>query len=546
MNNPFLHLKLSTKLLIAPLVCLLFMVISGGVSFWGIRMQQATIQEMHSVRIVNDAKAGDLASSVDAIHTTMYRLISFSRAGYDQKRIEAASKDVQTILNRSGVALKAMASDGALNDEERNIVARIQESFTAYSKDALDMLDMIESDINAATMYMEQADEKFTTLSKRLDQFVALEASLNNASHTASTRSSNKVVALLAGVLLISVILSMLISYIVNRMVMIPIRGTVTVIGAMAHGDLTQRIAVASSDEIGDMARDMNEFIDSLHTTISAFSRSAVGLAAASAHLTATSERIATGAEQVASQAGTVATVGEEMSATSCDIAKNCQMAADAAQRAAVSAQNGASVVSGTIIVMDQISVNVQETARTIETLGVRSDQIGTIVGTIGDIADQTNLLALNAAIEAARAGEQGRGFAVVADEVRSLAERTTRATKEIGEMIKTIQKDTRNAVTAMDTGVRQVSTGTSETARSGAALQEILLQVTEVASQVNQIATAAEEQNAVTGEISSNMHQINEVVCDTASGAHATATAAADLSRSAEELQKLVRSFKL
>jgi methyl-accepting chemotaxis protein len=188
----------------------------------------------------------------------------------------------------------------------------------------------------------------------------------------------------------------------------------------------------------------------------------------------------------------------------------------------------------------------VKESAKTVGSLGSRSDQIGAIIGTIEDIADQTNLLALNAAIEAARAGEQGRGFAVVADEVRALAERTTRATREIGEMIKAIQNETRGAVTAMEMGVHQVESGTEEAAKSGQALQEILQQVNDVAMQVNQIATAAEEQTATTREISRNMQQITEVVQQTSQGAQDSATAASRLSGNAEELQKLVQHFKL
>jgi methyl-accepting chemotaxis protein len=202
--------------------------------------------------------------------------------------------------------------------------------------------------------------------------------------------------------------------------------------------------------------------------------------------------------------------------------------------------------VDKTVAVMGQIAVNVQASAKTVESLGARSDQIGAIIGTIEDIADQTNLLALNAAIEAARAGEQGRGFAVVADEVRALAERTTRATKEIGEMISSIQKETKGAVAAMGLGVRQVEAGTAEAARSGEALREILEQVNDVVMQVNQIATAAEEQTATTSEISTNMLQITEVVQQTSRGANESAQAAAQLSGNAEELQQLVRKFKL
>ena len=221
-------------------------------------------------------------------------------------------------------------------------------------------------------------------------------------------------------------------------------------------------------------------------------------------------------------------------------------MAAEGAKRASQSASDGARVVEKTVFVMGQIALKVQESARTVESLGERSDQIGTIIGTIEEIADQTNLLALNAAIEAARAGEQGRGFAVVADEVRALAERTTRATKEIGEMIKAIQKETHGAVAAMEQGVRQVESGTIEAAKSGQALQDILQQINHVAMQVNQIATAAEEQTATTSEISSNLTQITEVVQQTSQGAHESAAAAAQLSGNADDLQRLVMQFKL
>jgi methyl-accepting chemotaxis protein len=152
----------------------------------------------------------------------------------------------------------------------------------------------------------------------------------------------------------------------------------------------------------------------------------------------------------------------------------------------------------------------------------------------------------LNAAIEAARAGEQGRGFAVVADEVRALAVRTTRATKEISEMIKAIQSETKQAIISMEEGVRGTERGAAEAAQLETSLNDILEQVGAVTMQVSQIATAAEEQTATTSEISNNMHQITEVVQDTARGAYESATAAAQLNGNAEELQRLVRQFKL
>jgi methyl-accepting chemotaxis protein len=344
----------------------------------------------------------------------------------------------------------------------------------------------------------------------------------------------------------VALLIGFITSLFITRGITRPLSDGVSVANSLAAGDLTVIVESRSKDETGQLMEAMNKMARNLHMTISQVSGTSSQVASAANQLQTTAAQIATGAEEVAAQAGTVATAGEEMSATSGDIAQNCQRAAEGAQRAAQAAGNGAEVVERTVAVMGQIAEKVQETAKTVESLGARSDQIGAIIGTIEDIADQTNLLALNAAIEAARAGEQGRGFAVVADEVRALAERTTRATQEIGEMIKAVQKETRGAVVAMEQGVQQVETGTIEAAKSGKALQDILKQVNDVAMQVNQIATAAEEQTATTSEISSNMQQITVVVQQTSQGANESASAAAQLSGNAEELQRLVQQFQL
>ncbi len=316
--------------------------------------------------------------------------------------------------------------------------------------------------------------------------------------------------------------------------------------GKVADGDLSTKINIFAKDEIGDLGRAINRMLESMHNMVTSIKSTAEQVASASTQLYSTSEQIATGAEEVASQAGTVATASEEMSCTSSEIASNCLMAVESSQRASDSASSGFSVVQETVDEMGRIAERVKESAQTVESLGARSDQIGEIVGTIEDIADQTNLLALNAAIEAARAGEQGRGFAVVADEVRALAERTTKATKEIGAMIKAIQMETKGAVSSMEEGVKAVEKGTADASRSGHALQDILEQANAVTMQINQIATAAEEQTATTNEITHNIQQITEVVHETAKGSQESASAASQLSRLAEELQQLVGSFKL
>jgi methyl-accepting chemotaxis protein len=327
-----------------------------------------------------------------------------------------------------------------------------------------------------------------------------------------------------------------------------PVNAMVVLLRDMAEGegDLTRRLDDASKDEIAVASRYFNSFLEKLRGIIRQVAQASQEVASASNQLHATAEQMATGVEEVVAQASTVATAGEEMSATSGDIAQNCQFAAEGSKHASETAVNGAKVVDETIAVMASIAERVKNSARAVESLGARSDQIGAIVGTIEDIADQTNLLALNAAIEAARAGEQGRGFAVVADEVRALAERTTRATREISEMIKAIQTETRGAVIAMEEGVNEVAIGSNKAADSGKALEQILDQINSVTDQVAQVATAAEQQTATTSEISSNMQQITEVISQTASGAQESAAASNQLSALAEDLRRIVSQFKL
>jgi methyl-accepting chemotaxis protein len=315
---------------------------------------------------------------------------------------------------------------------------------------------------------------------------------------------------------------------------------------ARGEGDLTKQISVKSNDEFGHLADEINSLVDKIRRIIIQIAQTSEQVSSSAVELQSTSEQMATGAEEVAAQAETVATAGEEMSATSGDIAQNCQMASESSQQASAAAVSGSQVVYETIDVMSSIAERVRSSSKAVENLGSRSDQIGAIVGTIEDIADQTNLLALNAAIEAARAGEQGRGFAVVADEVRALAERTTRATREISEMIKAIQLETKGAVIAMEEGVSEVDKGSEKATNSGRALEQILQQINDVNAQIHQVATAAEEQTATTSEISNNMQQITEVVARTSRGAQNSAEAANRLSELADDLRRIVGQFKV
>ncbi len=317
------------------------------------------------------------------------------------------------------------------------------------------------------------------------------------------------------------------------------------IVKEVASGNLAVRIETRPGDR-SSILHVIAEMVASLKELISRIKQTSETIASSSGEIHSTAIQIATGAEQIAAQATLVATSSEEMSSTSRDIANNCTIASEGGNKAAQLVNVGSEKVMETGAGMCRISEKVQTAADVVTQLGARSEQIGQIVGTIEDIADQTNLLALNAAIEAARAGEMGRGFAVVADEVRALAERTTKATKEIAETIKTIQNETRLAVNTMTEGVSEVEVGTNEVMSSGDAFSEIMEQVSLVSDQLAQIATAIEEQSAVTGSITTNIHEISNVILDSAKQSQDSAEAAQGLAALAEDLKRLADRFRV
>jgi methyl-accepting chemotaxis protein len=233
------------------------------------------------------------------------------------------------------------------------------------------------------------------------------------------------------------------------------------------------------------------------------------------------------------------------MTKTILDITKNSSIAASSSKNAGIIAQEGGRVVAETIEGMGRISIVVLKSAATVHALGKSSDQIGEIIQVIDDIADQTNLLALNAAIEAARAGEQGRGFAVVADEVRKLAERTSKATKEIALMIKQIQNDTNEAVLSMEEGTKEVERGKELADQAGEALREIIEGSEKVVDVITQVAAASEEQSSAAELISRSIEAISNVTSESATGISEIAKTSENLNRLTANLQHLISKFK-
>ena len=348
------------------------------------------------------------------------------------------------------------------------------------------------------------------------------------------------------GLLIAGVVLSFLITLAVSKTILIPISKINDAIAGVAQGDLTRRIDITAKDEIGEAAHHFNASIEKLLSVITHFTHDSYIVSRTAYTLDDSSRQMNAGMSQAVVQVNSVAAAGEEMSTTSSEIAHNCLAAAKSSEKANQSALAGQSIADQTLAVMDRIDEIVKVSAKIIRGLGERSGEIGGVISLINDIADQTNLLALNAAIEAARAGEHGRGFAVVADEVRKLAEKTTEATKDIGNTIKAMQSETQRAVTSMEEGVKAVEIGTEEAKKSDGALKEILRQISAVSTEINQIAVASEQQTATINELAHNIQQISEAIQHTAGSLNQNTGAISQVAELSREIQRIVTQFKM
>jgi len=325
-----------------------------------------------------------------------------------------------------------------------------------------------------------------------------------------------------------------------------PLNEASSVLETMAGGDLTRRISASYPGDYRKLKHSINDFGDSICNALNKVSEAVEATASASNEISSSTEQMAAGSKDQSNQTSQVAKAVEQMTKTIMGTTINVDRASETAKTSGTMAQEGGNVVGDTINGMNRIAEVVTQAAGMVKELGSSSDKIGEIIQVINDIADQTNLLALNAAIEAARAGEQGRGFAVVADEVRKLAERTTKATKEISVMIKQIQTDTVNAVDSMQKGTEEVNNGKLLAQKAEEALHKIISSSKEVVGNITQVAAASEEQSSAAEQISKNIESISLVTQESASGTHQIAKTAEDLTRLTENLQNLVAQFKI
>jgi len=363
---------------------------------------------------------------------------------------------------------------------------------------------------------------------------------------TTITDNADRLTITMWSLLVVSACIALLLGTLAIRSIIKPIeRFRDTLVDVEQNSDLTIHATVDTADEIGQMGIAFNRMMEKFKMVMNQVTGASTQLASASEQMSSISSQSNQSIQSQLLKSEQIATAINELNATAQEVAQSANTASQAANDADSQANEGERVVSRTVESITELNSDVQRIADVINMLSAESENVGRVLDVIKDIAEQTNLLALNAAIEAARAGEQGRGFAVVADEVRTLAGRTQDSTLEIQQMIEKFQQGTQDAVSVMERGQEKADSSAQQAGQAAAALTEITRMVSKINDMNTQIASAAEEQTAVAEEINRNILSVNTITQQTGQGAQQTENASRDLARLAIELQQLVQTFK-
>ena len=536
----FLDLQIGTKLISS---FLLVAGIAAFVGYFGItKLQQADNSDtmLFENFTVPMGQMSDIAVNFQRIRVNTRDVILAKNIDEMNEFITKIETYRESINKIAGEYEKTIVSK-----EMQDMFAEFKESRVEYAKhlDALNSLAKANKDQEAMALLQGDMKKSANREMAIIEKMVDAKVTAAKAKSDSNTVEATAAQTIMLTVVVIGVLIAIALGFFISRMISNPVKELITNID---NADLNNQFNSVRKDEIGGLQRSFDKFVLSIKDTLVQVSEASSAVASASTEISSSTEQMAAGAQEQSSQAAEVATAVEEMTKTLGETNGNIRKVADGAKSAKDSANEGGTVVEDTIKGMKRISDVVNQSAEQVKVLGASSDKIGEIIGVIDDIADQTNLLALNAAIEAARAGEQGRGFAVVADEVRKLAERTSKATKEIASMIKQIQADTNQAVTSMDKGTEEVSKGITLAEQAGQMLLGIVGNAESVADMVSQIAAASEQQASASEQISKNVEAISTVTQESASGVQQIAKTAEDLNRLTENLQQLLEKFNL
>jgi methyl-accepting chemotaxis protein len=545
----FYDLRIRTKLLSSFAAILLLTIVVGYQGLTSLQTIIPSFQSMYHDRLVPSLQ---LVNVVENLYNVRIAVLNHYLSDTPAEK-QQYERTIQELIHKNEEIIKAFSATHLVDEQQKTLV-KFHEAQEAYNNAREISLKFSREGRKKEALdnIRTNAKVKFEAVLSLAQHLVESQGTVGKELFDQSTQTASTAILTLYAVIAAAIILGMFLAIFIARFFSGPLGDLARQSSLVAEGDL-RRVdtpyldkMMNSKDELGQVTRSFAEMIINLRKTIREVGEATQSVASASAQISSSTEEMAAGAQEQTSQTTEVAGAVEEMTKTIIENSKNASSTAETTKEAKTAAVEGGAIVRETVTGMNRIASVVNASAETVKALGKSSDEIGKIIEVIDDIADQTNLLALNAAIEAARAGEQGRGFAVVADEVRKLAERTTKATKEIAEMIKQIQVETSGAIIAMAEGTKEVERGKELADHAGESLTKIVEISQKVTDMVAQIAAASEQQSSASEQISRNVEAISAVSGETAQGTQQVAHAAEDLNRQSEHLQQLVNQFKL
>jgi methyl-accepting chemotaxis protein len=455
--------------------------------------------------------------------------------------------------------VQAYVFSGLASYEESSLAA-IDEAFKDLEKVTADQSDGDISGLLTAKQSLQRYREQLIRFKELLTQVEAAHESMEAMGD--SLLSSTQEISTLQGlqrdaeatqsrkalisVAALAMMLGLMAAWLITRQIISPLRETLDAAKRIAQGDLSVDLDVQRRDEMGDLQHSIQDMTQSLRTLISGIRDGVAQIASAATQLSAVTEQTSAGVNNQKDETDQVATAMNEMTSTVLEVARNAEEASEAAQQADQQAREGDKVVSDAISQIERLATEVNNSTLAMGKLKLESDKIGGVLDVIKSVSQQTNLLALNAAIEAARAGEAGRGFAVVADEVRSLAQRTQESTEEIEVLIAALQNGTQQVVGTLDASRSLSDSSVELSRRAGSALEHITRTVSTIQNMNQQIATAGEEQTVVADQINRSVINVRDVSEQTAAASEETAASSVELARLGAQLQAMVGKFRV
>ncbi|WVV65201.1 methyl-accepting chemotaxis protein [Pseudomonas batumici] len=462
-----------------------------------------------------------------------FQLTRYEVRGYAANSTPETEQKAFNQLNEAIDGLKALAQ--AFSSAEQGSVSQLETALGNY-RNALQAYKAANAAIVLSRKEMTDQGTDIVSLSETLYQ-IQLDRRDSESAQARTLQLGSTLLALLVGILA---------AVIITRQITRPIRDTLAVVERIAAGDLTHNLVVTRRDELGVLQQGIQRMGTTLRDLISGIRDGVTQIASAAEELSAVTEQTSAGVNSQKVETDQVATAMHEMTATVQEVARNAEEASQAAAAADGEAREGDKVVGEAIAQIERLATEVVRSTEAMTVLQQESDKIGAVMDVIKAVAEQTNLLALNAAIEAARAGEAGRGFAVVADEVRGLAQRTQKSTEEIEGLVAALQNGTQQVANVMNNSRSLTDSSVALTRKAGSSLENITRTVSNIQSMNQQIAAAAEQQSAVAEEISRSIINVRDVSEQTASASDETAASSVELARLGNQLQMMVSHFRV